>query len=137
MRYQANQQCPVFPELAGLLRQTTGAAERLTNALAPLQPTLALIFGSVASGTETANSDVDLLVIGDLGFADVVRATHPAQAELVRDINPVVCSAQEFKLRVDQQDPFDHELLVKPKMFLTGTEHDLSQLAGHPAAAGV
>lgn len=77
------------------------------------------------------------MVIGDLGFAYVVRATHPAQAELGRDINPVVYSAQEFKRRVDQQDPFDHELLVKPKSFLTGTEHDLSQLAGHPAAAGV
>ena len=132
VRYQANQQCPVFPELAGLLRKTTGAAEVLATALAPLAPPLALIFGSVASGTETASSDIDLLVIGDIGFADVVRATHPAQAELGRDINPVVYSANEFKRRVDEQDPFVLDLLAKPKIFLTGTTHDLSQLAGHP-----
>ncbi len=132
VRYQANQQCPVFPELAGLLRKTTGAAEMLAAALAPLAPPLALIFGSIARGTETSNSDIDLLIVGDIGFADVVRATHPAQAELGRDINPVVYSANELKRRVDEQDPFVLDLLANPKIFLTGTNHDLSQLAGHP-----
>ncbi len=137
VRYRANPQCPVFPELAGLLRKTTGAAELLANALAPLQPTLALIFGSVASGTETANSDVDLLVIGAAGFAEVVRAIHPVQAELAREINPVVYSAQEFQRRVAGHDAFVMDLLAKPTIFLTGTQHDLSQLAGHTTPAGV
>lgn len=137
VRYQANQQCPVFPELAGLLRKTTGAAELLTAALTPLQPPLALIFGSVASGTESASSDVDLLIVGDLGFADVVRATHPVQAELDREINPVVYSVPELQRRLAEQDPFVLDLLAKPKIFLIGTEHDLSQLTGHPAPAGV
>lgn len=137
VRYQANSQCPVFPELAGLLRKTTGAAEILTRALMPLAPPLALIFGSVASGTETASSDIDLLVIGDIGFADVVRATHPAQAGLGREINPVLYSAPEFKRRVQAQDPFVAHLLAQPKLFLIGTHHDLSQFAGDPQAAGV
>jgi predicted nucleotidyltransferase len=137
VRYQANRQCPVFPELAGLLRKTTGAAELLANALAPLKPVLALLFGSVASGTETATSDVDLLVIGDLGFADVVRATHPVQAELGREINPVVYSLPELQRRVQAQDAFVMDLLRNPKICLTGTEDDLSQLAGHKAPAGV
>jgi predicted nucleotidyltransferase len=137
VRYQANRNCPVFPELPGLLPKTTGAAELLTTALAPLQPPLALIFGSVASGTETASSDVDVLIIADVGFADVVRAMYPAQIELGREINPVVYSAQEFKRRAQEQDPFVLELLRKPKIFLMGTEHDLGQLAGHSATAGV
>jgi DNA-binding transcriptional ArsR family regulator len=68
VRYQANRQCPVYPELAGLLRKTTGAAEVLAQALAPLQPTLALIYGSVARGTEVAASDVDVLVVTQHGF---------------------------------------------------------------------
>jgi predicted nucleotidyltransferase len=124
-------------ELAGLLRKTTGAAQVLTDALAPLAPSLALIFGSVASGTETANSDVDLLVIGDLGFADVVRATHPAQAELDREINPVVYSAAEFQRRVLELDPFVTKILANARLFLTGTDHDLSQFASHTTPAGV
>lgn len=137
VRYQANQQCPVFAELAGMLRKTTGAAELLANALAPLHPPLSFIFGSVASGTETATSDVDLLVIGDFGFADLVRAIHPVQDELGREINPVVYSVPELQRRVQAQDSFVMDLLRKPKIYLTGTDDDLSQLTGHPAPAGV
>lgn len=136
VRYQANQQCPVFPELAGLLRKTTGAAEILTTALMPLKPDVALIFGSMANGSETAGSDVDVLVITNAGFADVVRATHPSQAELSREVNPVVYSAAEFKRRIESQDPFTAELLAKPKIFLIGTQDDLSQLAGHTTVTG-
>ncbi|NBW51541.1 MAG: nucleotidyltransferase domain-containing protein [Betaproteobacteria bacterium] len=137
VRYQANQQCPVFSELASLLRKTTGAAELLANALVPLQPPLSFIFGSVASGTETASSDVDLLVIGDFGFANLVRAVHPVQAELGREINPVVYSVPELQRRVQAQDAFVMDLLRKPKIYLVGTDDDLSQLTGHPAPAGV
>lgn len=137
VRYQANQQCPVFPELAGLLRKTTGAAEILSNALTPLKPAVALLFGSLASGGETASSDADVLVITDASFADVVRATYPAQAVLGREVNPAVYSVPEFKRRIQEQDPFIAELLSKPKIFLIGAQDDLSQLAGHTAAAGV
>jgi DNA-binding HxlR family transcriptional regulator len=137
VRYQANSQCPVFAELAALMRKTTGAVPLIAQALAPLTPALVLIFGSVASGTETAASDVDVMVIGGMGFAAVVQATYPVQLELGRDINPVVYSPPEFARRVQAQDPFVTDLLVKPKLFLIGTDHDLSQLAGHQAAAGV
>ncbi|XAH24642.1 nucleotidyltransferase domain-containing protein [Xylophilus sp. GW821-FHT01B05] len=137
VRYQANRQCPVFEELAGLMRKTTGAAEVLAQALAPLAPPVALIFGSVARGTETASSDIDLLVLADLGFADVVKATYPAQAALGREINPVVYSAAEFQRRLQEGDPFVLDVLAHPKIFLRGTEHDLGQLAGDPASAGV
>lgn len=137
VRYQANRQCPVFGELASLMRKTTGAAEVVLEAVAPLLPTLALIFGSVARGTETADSDVDLLLIGDVGFADVVRATYPAQESLGREINPVVHSAAEFQRRAMAGDPFVLDVMANPKIFLIGTERDLGELAGHPAAAGV
>ncbi|MEO6320631.1 MAG: nucleotidyltransferase domain-containing protein [Polaromonas sp.] len=138
VRYQANRQCPVFAELAGLLRKTTGAVETVANALQALQPPLALIFGSVAKGTETAGSDVDVLVISDaLGFADVVKALYPAQAELAREINPVLYSSAEFQRRVQTGDPFALDIVNGPKLFLMGTDHDLGQLAGYPAAAGV
>lgn len=137
VRYQGNRQCPVFAELAGLLRKTTGAAEILTTALMPLKTDVALLFGSMASGTETANSDADVLIITASSFADVVRAVHPAQAELGREVNPVVYSALEFKRRVQTQDSFIADLIAKPKIFLIGTQDDLSQLAGHTTAAGV
>lgn len=137
VRYQANRQCPVFPELAGMLRKTSGAAQVLAQALAPLQADLSLIFGSVARGTETAGSDVDVLVVTERGFGEVVRALHDAQATLGREINPVVYSLVELQGLVAAQDSFVMNLLTGPHIFLNGTLDDLSQLAGHPAAAGV
>jgi predicted nucleotidyltransferase len=137
VRYQANRQCPVFPELASLLRKTTGAAELLARALAPLQPVLALIFGSVARGTEVAASDVDVLVVTERGFGEVVRALHGAQTTLGREINPVVYTPAELQGHVAEQDPFVMSLLAGPHIFLNGTPDDLSQLVGHPAPASV
>jgi predicted nucleotidyltransferase len=133
VRYQANRQCPVFPELASMLRKTTGAAEVLTQALAPLQPALALIFGSVARGTETAASDIDVLVITERSFGEVVRALHSAQTTLGREINPVVYTPAELQAQVTEQAPFVVNLLAGPHLFLNGTADDLGQLAVYPA----
>lgn len=137
VRYQANRQCPVFPELAGLLRKTTGAAELLSQKLAHLNPEVALLFGSVAAGSETVHSDLDVLVVTERGFADVVRALHPAQAELGREINPVVYSPQDLRQMLRDQDPFVLNVLAGPRIFLIGSEHDLGQLAGDTAAPGI
>lgn len=137
VRYQANRNCPVFPELAGLLRKTTGAADVIAQALSALEPRLALIFGSVASGTETAASDVDVLVITTRTFAEVVRALHATQTELGREINPVVYDATEFYRLVQEESSFVRSVLAGPHIFLIGTDHDLGKLAGHPAAASV
>lgn len=139
VRYRANRECPVYPELAGLIRKTGGAAIVLADALRTMnpRPQLALVFGSLARGEENARSDVDLLVIGDVAFADVVRALHPAQEALQREINPVVYNAAEFARRVAGKDSFVTNILSHPKLFVIGTENDLAKLAGHPAPANV
>jgi predicted nucleotidyltransferase len=137
VRYQANRDCPVFPELASLMRKTTGAAEVLAEALTPLQPALALIFGSVASGTDSLASDVDVLVITERGFGEVVRALHAAQTELGREINPVVYTPNELQNHVNQQDSFVQAVLAGPQIFLKGGLNDLNQLIGHPTPASV
>lgn len=131
VRYQANRDCPVFAELAGLFRKTTGLAELIAEAVAPLQPRIALIFGSIARGAETAQSDIDLLLIGEFGFADVVRAVHPLQERLLREINPVIYGVEEFNRKCQTGDRFVNDILAHPKLFLIGTANDLGKLAGH------
>ena len=136
VRYQANRECPVFAELAGLFRKTTGLVDVIADAIAPLRPQLALIFGSIARGEETARSDIDLLMIGDIGFADAVRVLHPVQERLQREINPVIYGPDEFATRLRAGDRFASEILAKPKLFITGTSDDLGKLVGDtPAVA--
>ena len=122
VRYQANRQYPVFAELASLFRKTTGLADVLLEALLPLTPKIeiALVFGSVARGEENANSDIDLLIVGDIGFAEAVRALHPAQALLSREINPVVLSPAEYRKRGKARDSFLRQILDQPVIQLLG-----------------
>ena len=132
IRYGANRQCPIFEELAGILRKTSGLADVLLDALTPLSPRLklALVFGSVARGDERSGSDVDLLLVGSVGFADSVKALHAAQGRIGREINPVVMSAAEFRRKAGE--PFLRGVLAGQKLFLIGDEDELGKLAVHP-----
>lgn len=139
VRYQANRECPVFSELASLFRKTSGLVDVLADALRLLQPApeLALVFGSLARGDENARSDVDLLLIADCSFGDVVKALHPAQIILQREINPVLYSAAEFARRVEAKNDFALNVLANPKLFVIGNANDLGKFAGDSSPAGV
>lgn len=139
VHYQANRACPVFEELAGLLRKTSGMSTVLADALAPLSERIqaALVFGSVARGEETSTSDIDVLVLGDVGLAEVVEVLHPLQATLRREINPVVYRAKDFLDKFASGNTWVKEVVTKPKLFLIGTADDFAELVGYPASAGV
>lgn len=125
--YQANPHFLIFNELASILKKTAGIADVLTNALAPLTEkiNMALIFGSIANETATSASDIDILIIGDLSFIDAVKALHPAQNTLQREINPKIYTKSEWEKLVSAKHPFAQEVLKKPKIFIIGNSHDL------------
>jgi predicted nucleotidyltransferase len=129
--YSADTSGPIFTELASILRKTSGLADVLVQALAPAAPKLrlAFVFGSVARGQETGGSDVDVMLIGDLGFREAVELLHPCQATLGREVNPRLFSASEFTDKA-ATEPFLINVLAKPKIFLIGNAHDLEELVG-------
>lgn len=122
VQFQTNQNHPVFAELQALVRKTIGLADVLLQALQPLgdQVALTFVFGSMASGSAHAGSDVDVLVVGRASFAQVVEATYPAQAQLGRDINPKVMTPTEWASKQAEDNPFVRELLGKPRLMLIG-----------------
>lgn len=122
VRFCANTAHPVFPELQALIRKTIGLADALRLSLAPLAGRIdaAFVFGSMASGTESAGSDIDLMVVGDAGFAEVVDATYEAQAALGREINPKVMSASEWQTKKAERNAFLQDVLNKPRIMLIG-----------------
>ena len=129
--YRANKSCPVFAELASILRKTSGVADVLATALAPVADKIdvAFIYGSVARGKETAGSDIDLMLVGQLGFDEAVQLLWPLQAELGREINPHVLDQQEFAAR--SQEAFMRDVLSKPKIFVMGSDDELAKLGRH------
>lgn len=138
VRYRANIGHPLFSDLAALFRKTHGIVPALREALAPLGSgvRLALVFGSVARGTQTAASDVDLLVLGTVGFVDLVQALFPLHGALGREVNPVLYTPEQFAGRVASGDAFAREVLAKPQLFVKGGANELAELAGDRPAAG-
>ena len=128
--YQANQACPVYPELAAIFRKTIGLAALLREALteASGRIDLAFVFGSMASGRQTPASDVDVLVLGDVSLAEVVKALSPLQATLGRDVNPVAMTVERFSRDLGRQDRFATRVLQEPKVFVIGNEGEFAEL---------
>lgn len=125
--YQANTHFLIFDELASILRKTSGLVDVLTDALVPLAGKIevAFVFGSVGSGTETLGSDVDVLIIGEISFAEAVVALHSAQTSIRREINPKVYQRAEWQKLLKAKNGFIKEILKKPKLFIVGTADDI------------
>ena len=131
--FSANADAVVFRELQAIMEKTTGAAEVLRSELAPLvssgQVVLALVYGSIAAGSQTASSDVDLLVLGEATLTDIVPAVRAAEARLGREVNPSVYPVGEFRKRLKGGAAFLSRVVSGPKLFIAGDEHDLERLA--------
>lgn len=125
--YSANRDCPVFDELASIVRKTSGLTDVLAEALLPLadQIDAAFVFGSVASGKARSESDIDVMVIGDVSFKAVVTALYSLQERLGRELNPKVYSRMEWRNLVAENGTFIRDIQKNPTLFIMGTESDL------------
>ncbi len=120
--YRANPQCPIFEELAGLLRKTVGLVDVLRDALLPLagKIEMAFVYGSMARGEEHAHSDVDVMLVGALDFTEVVLALSGTQTTLRREVNPTVLSRVEFEDKLQQTDSFVAQVWRGGKLWVMG-----------------
>jgi len=127
--YQANPQSPIFAELCGIVQKTVGLAEPLRAALLPFDDAIAaaFVYGSVAKRSDTAESDIDLMVVSDsMQYADLFSALEEVATQLGRTINPTIYTLQEFTKRVKQKNAFLTRVLAQPKVWLIGGENELS-----------
>ncbi len=128
--YQANQASPIFRELRGLVVKTIGIADTLRKALAPIADRIraAFVYGSFAKGEEKAGSDVDVMLVGNVEFGEVVSSLRSAEEQIGREVNPSVFAPEEWQRRMAGQDHFVSTVLREEKLFLIGDESDLRGL---------
>lgn len=127
--YQANPSSPLFEELCSIARKTVGLAEPLRVALKPLtkQIIAAFVCGSVAKRSDTARSDIDLMLESDtLAYPDVMQALQRAAERLGREVSPTIYNAQEFGLRRREKNAFVTRVLAQPKVWIIGDEDALA-----------
>ena len=126
--YQANQACPAFNELRGLIVKTVGLVEPIRRALDPLSDriSVAFVYGSMAKGEAHADSDIDLLIVSaTLELADLYDHLQEAESALGRTVNPNLMTAQEWKKKLQVSDSFVARIASQPRLFVLGDEHDL------------
>jgi predicted nucleotidyltransferase len=125
--FQADESCPAYEELRGLVTKTIGAAAVLRQALSPLSRRIAaaFIFGSVARGEERSESDLDLMVIGEISFAEVVEAIRDAESHTGRAINATVYPPGEFQAKLTGGHHFLNSVMKREKLFVAGSEDEL------------
>lgn len=127
--YQANHDSPVFEELSNLVTKTVALVDPIREALGSLADNidLAILYGSVAKGTDTASSDIDILIVGDgLTLEDIYSVLAPVETDLDRKISPTLYTRKEFADRRAANNPFLGRVLSGDHLTLIGDEHEPS-----------
>jgi predicted nucleotidyltransferase len=110
--------------------KTTGLTDLVKKALeGNAKIRIAFIFGSIATGTEKAESDVDLMVIGDVGLRRLSALLSGVPDQIGREINPYTLSSEEFRRKKVEGDHFLTTVLSEQKIFVIGSEDELNRMA--------
>lgn len=126
--YQANPASPVFEELKGIVRKTFGLADPMRRAVEQFKEKIkvAFIFGSVAKDSDTAGSDIDLMLISNqLTYPDLLVSFSELESQLGRQINPTIYTVEELRSKMTAENNFVVKVIEQPKIFLIGSEDDL------------
>jgi predicted nucleotidyltransferase len=128
--YQVNKDCPLIGELQAIFVKTIGIADVVRASLKKFDERIeiAFIYGSVARTEELSTSDVDLMIIGDVGLADITPGLRRAERTLGREVNPTVYSANEFARKRKEGDSFIDTVISDSKIFLKGNADEFEAL---------
>ena len=125
--FQANPECPIYAELKGIVNKTVGVVDVVSGVLEPLAEKIdtAFVYGSVAKGKDSSDSDIDLMIISDqVGYAELMECLLPAQEKLGRVVNPTVYGADEFKDKLSKGNHFLERVIEQEKILITGSVAD-------------
>jgi predicted nucleotidyltransferase len=125
--YSSNRDFLLYDELRSIILKTRGAVCTLKETLSKAKKIdYAFIYGSIASGTETAKSDIDLMVIGEIPVESLLRLMRGPEKALGREINPSLYSVKEYKSRMKKKDPFIVRVMHEPRIMLIGDDDGLT-----------
>jgi predicted nucleotidyltransferase len=135
--YRPNPDCPLLPELTGLIFKTVGVADVLRNALARFKPRIewALIYGSLARGEEASESDVDLLIVGEVTLSEIARPLKTAERRIGRPVNPSIFPRPEFAAKLLAGQHYVRSVVAGEKLFLLGDAREFAKAFASKAAA--
>lgn len=125
---RAKTENPLYPEIRNLVLKTSGLSDVLTLALIDKRIHVAFVFRSIARGEEKAGSDVDLMVIGQLGSRDLSRLLSGIEEKIGCEVNPHVLRGEDFRKRIRAKEHFVSSVMESPKIFIIGSQRELEAM---------
>lgn len=128
--YKTNQTAPIFHEMSQLILKTSGIPNQIRAALSKIaaEIELAMIYGSIAKKSDTASSDIDLLVVSDtIDLAKLYEALAPVENAIGRPISPTLYTSSELRERLGKKNAFLSKVLSGEKVILIGSENEIAQ----------
>ncbi|MCG8043465.1 MAG: transcriptional regulator [Candidatus Thiodiazotropha endolucinida] len=129
LHYQANADNPIYPDLLNIVRKTFGVADVIRQALRSQEAHIdvAFVYGSIAKLEDSQTSDLDLMLVGDLTYSDIVELLLPVESSLQRTINPTIYTLSEFNSRLQQGSSFLERVMKQPKLMIKGVINDFGE----------
>ncbi len=117
--YQANRDCPIYADIAAIVRKTFGIGDVIKAGLASLEAQIVqgFIYGSIAKGEATASSDIDVMLVGsELSYTQVMELLSPIEEILGRTINPTIYTAQDFASKLAAENHFLQRVMEQARI---------------------
>ena len=129
VRFKTNNNCAVFSEMKALMQKTAGTLQSIKEVLLPFKEMIqfAFVYGSCAKGDMNPESDIDLMIVGDVDMVDILTALHEPRMNLKREINASVFESSVFTERLKQKG-FIQRISAGEKVFLIGTEDEFREM---------
>lgn len=125
--YTANSDHPLYREICALVDKTSGIIERLKKVLDSVNGIeCVFVFGSFAKGEEKSHSDIDLIIIGDVGMRTLSSKFKELTEQTEREINPHIYSLKSWKDKLKKKDHFIKSVLNNEKIFIIGDQNVLN-----------
>jgi len=126
--FKIRKDCSIYSDLKNIMLKTAGIAEVLKNRLNDADEIdFAFIFGSYAKGEENLNSDIDLMVIGNITTKKLSKILSDAKVKLAREINYFTITPKEFRLKLKEKNHFISSIAKEEKIFLIGSKDEFKE----------
>ena len=132
--YKARKDSAVFGELRDLFLKTAGIVPALESELAKFSDKIgwAALYGSIARGEEAAQSDIDLLVVGDIATGDLLPVLRRVERRFGREVNVKRYSEREFRDKIRGGDHFVKTVVSGKVVSLIGSPDELEAATRRP-----
>ena len=128
--FRLNKEHPLYEEIKSIVSKTVGLENELKEIVDKLcDVECAFIFGSIARGKENSNSDVDLMLIGNVDQDILTPLLSLAEGKIAREINYHIYSRKEITKKIKERDSFISNIFLSPIIKLKGNPYEFEGIS--------